>query len=347
MRLEGGMHGKDLGLGFEIIDIRRFEPRDFSNLMEEESRTWNERMRWDFAASARVITACLRDKRLSGYALVDGAKIRGYCFFFYDGEKGIVGDLFVHPELACQGHERELLEHTLETLLGTPGLRRIEAQLPHYERELIEPCFLRRGFRSFLRRFMSLRLEGHRQGAEGFRAERVGDLAQAVARNSIDIISWERSYNDDAAEMLYQSYRNHVDALINDQYASVMGATRLVENIYNNQGCGDFMARVSRMALHRPTQSLAGILTVTAVRAQTAHIPQVGVGPSFQGMGVGTAMMEAAFQDLAAEGYEQVTLTVTDENAGAVRLYQRLGFESFKTFGAFTHDSGTAIRDSR
>lgn len=346
MRLEGGMNGKDLGLGFEIIDIRRFEPRDFSNLMEAESRVWSERMRWDFTASTRVITACLRDKRLSGYALVDGAKICGYCFFFYDGEKGIVGDLFVHPELACQGHESELLEHTLETLLGTPGLRRIEAQLPHYERDGIEPCFRRRGFRSFLRRFMSLRLEGHRQGAAGFHPERAGELTQSLARDDIEITSWERRYNDDAAEMLYQAYQHHVDALINDQYASVMGATRLVENIYNNQGCGDLLARVSRMAMHRPTQRLAGILTVTAVRAHTAHIPQVGVGPSFQGMGVGTAMMEAAFQDLAAEGYEQVTLTVTDENAGAVRLYQRLGFESFKTFGAFTHDSRTGMRDS-
>ena len=92
------------------------------------------------------------------------------------------------------------------------------------------------------------------------------------------------------------------------------------------------------MAVHRPTQTLAGILTVTCVRARTAHIPQVGVGPSFQGLGVGTAMMEAAFQDLAQDGFEQVTLTVTDTNAGAVRLYQRLGFETFKTFGAFIYD---------
>ena len=52
---------------------------------------------------------------------------------------------------------------------------------------------------------------------------------------------------------------------------------------------------------------------------------------------MGTALMEAAFQDLAEEGFEQVTLTVTDANAGAVRLYQRLGFETFKTFGAFIY----------
>lgn len=319
---------------FEIIDIRRFEPKEFSNLLEAEARAWSDGMRWDFAASTRVINACLRDKRLSGYALVIERKIRGYCFFFYDGEKGIIGDLFVHPELAGLSHERELLEHTLETLLGTPGLRRIEAQLPHYEREELEPCFQPRQFQSFLRRFMSLSLEGRRR-AEGVehRSEPVPE--NPWVREEIELIPWERRFHDDAAELLYQSYRQHVDGMINDQYTSVMGATRLIENIFHNQGCGDFLTRVSRMALHRPSQQLAGILTVTSVRTHTAHIPQVGVGPSFQGLGVGTALMESAFQDLAQEGFEQVTLTVTDANAGAVRLYDRLGFTTFKTFGAF------------
>ena len=158
-------------------------------------------------------------------------------------------------------------------------------------------------------------------------------------REGIDLIPWQKRFNDDAAEMLYQAYRGHVDAFINDQYASVMGATRLIENIFHNQGCGEFLAWVSRLAVHRPTQQLAGIITVTGVRAGTAHIPQVGVGPPFQGLGVGTALMEAAFQDLGEEGFEQVTLTVTDANAGAVRLYQRLGFETFKSFGAFIYNS--------
>lgn len=323
-------------MGFEIIDIRRFEPKEFSNLIEAESRAWNDTLLWDFAASARVINACLRDRRLSGYALVDEGRIRGYCFFFYDGEKGIVGDLFVHPDLAGRGLERDLLEHALETLLGTPGLERVEAQLPHYEREELESCFLSRRFQSFLRRFMSFSLQGHRPQAGAI--PRSDPAAESPSmREDIELIPWQKRFNDDAAEMLYQAYREHVDALINDQYASVMGATRLIENIFNNQGCGEFLARVSRMAVHRPTGQLAGILTVTCVRARTAHIPQVGVGPSFQGLGVGTALMEAAFQDLAKEGYEQVTLTVTDANAGAVRLYQRLGFETFRAFGAFIY----------
>src|SRR6202007_2950595 len=135
---------------------------------------------------------------------------------------------------------------------------------------------------SYLRRFMSLSLNGHKRTAD----TKLGG-EQPWLREGIELISWDKRYHDEAAQMLFQSYRRHVDATINDQYSSVMGATRLIDNIYHNQGCGDFLARASRMAVHRSTQKLAGILTVTEVRSRTAHIPQVGVGPSFQGMGVG------------------------------------------------------------
>ena len=334
-------------MGFEIIDIRRFEARDFSYLLEAEACAWNDAMRWDFAASTRIITSCLREKRLSGYALVGQAGIRGYCFFFYDGEKGIIGDLFVHPELDGHGYERELLDHALETLLATPGLSRIEAQLPHYDTRGLGPLFLPHRFQTFLRRFMGLDLKSRRSELN---AGPCPDPAteKLWRRESIELVAWDKRLHDDAAELLYRSYRQHVDALINDQYASVMGATRLIENIFHNQGCGDFLTHVSRMAVHRPTRSLAGILSVTEVRPRTAHIPQVAVSPSCQGLGVGTALMQAAFRDLAEEGFEQITLTVTDLNAGAVRLYQRLGFETFRTFGAFIYSKeqlGTGNRE--
>jgi hypothetical protein len=36
---------------------------------------------------------------------------------------------------------------------------------------------------------------------------------------------------------------------------------------------------------------------------------------------------------------------VTDANAGAVRLYLRLGFDTFQAFGAFIYEQGSGIRD--
>ena len=323
-------------MAFEIIDIRRFEVKDFSPLLISESLAWNEKLHWDFGASLQIINACLREKRLSGYALVAENRIRGYCFFFYDGEKGLIGDLFVDPDLPRLTHAHELLEHAVETLLGTPGLRRVEAQLPHYELEELEPCFRPRQFQGYLRRFMSLPLDNRPfwVGRKG----RQPSLEESLLLSNLQVVPWDGSYDQEAAELLYYSYRRHVDADINDQYASVSGTTRLIENIVHHEGCGEFLSRISRMALHQTNRQLVGILAATNIRSHTAHIPQVAVASPYQGRGVGSLLMEAAFNDLAHEGFREVTLTVTDKNAGAARLYERAGFRTYKTFGAFVYN---------
>lgn len=319
-------------MGLEIIDIRHFAPVDFSPLLNAESKAWHDELYWDFTSSARVISNCLHEKRLSGYALISGGKIQGYCFFFYDGTKALIGDLFVDRRFQETKYTFRLLEHVTETLLGTPGLRRVEAQLPHFGFEQIEPFFGARRFQSYLRRFMLLALADRTRpfltsGPAAKGGQRVLD--------EFEIILWERKHDGDAGRLLYHTYRDHVDAVINDQYTSLNGTSRLLENIIHHQGCGEFLPRVSRVAVHRSSQKLAGILAVTAVRKHTAHIPQVAVAEEFQGCRVGTTLMEAAFGDLVKRGFQEVSLTVTDANAGAVRLYERIGFKTFRKFGAF------------
>ncbi len=146
---------------------------------------------------------------------------------------------------------------------------------------------------------------------------------------------WERKYDREAAQLLHRAYSHHIDTVINDQYGSVAGTGRLIDNIVHHRGCGEYLPRPSLVAIHRATQKLAGVLAITSVRPETAHIPQVAIANEFQGVGLGTTMMEWSFQELAEAGYREVSLTVTDLNCGAVRLYERLGFETFRVFGAF------------
>ena len=49
--------------------------------------------------------------------------------------------------------------------------------------------------------------------------------------------------------------------------------------------------------------------------------------PSHRGKGVGDALMKAALYETSGK-VEQVTLSVTASNAGAIRLYERHGFET-------------------
>ncbi|HEV2492898.1 MAG TPA: GNAT family N-acetyltransferase [Terriglobia bacterium] len=310
----------------EIVDIRHFDARDFASLLEVESNVWRSKLRWDYTSSARLISSCLEEKRLSGYALIQQDRIQGYSFFFYEDEKALIGDLFVAAEngssAVSAGPALVLVEHVIETLLATPGLRRIEGQLPHYSFEELDPCFRKHGFASYRRRFMAVPLKQ--------RPVVAGPLVNAFA-----LEPWERKHDRAVSRLVYHAYRAHVDSIINDQYSSVEGTTRLVDNIIHHHGCGEYLRENSLVAVHKPTRKLAAMLALTAVRPSTAHIPQVAVAREFQGRGLGTAMMGHAFGELAQAGYQEVSLTVTDENEGAVQLYERLGFDTFRNFGAF------------
>ena len=326
---------KESAVGSEIVDIRRFEVSAFSELLDAESHAWNEELYWDFTSSARVISNCLKEKRLSGYALVLDGIVRGYCFFFCDGEKGLMGDLFVAPAPAGLNQVLELLEHANETLLATPGLRRVEAQLPHYTFEDLKNNFTAWNYSGYRRRFMALSLPEWRSHASSGSGSSDSPRRATASMDEFWIMPCDKKYTREAAELIFGAYHNHVDAAINDQYSSLAGATRLLDNILHYQGCGEFLEQVSRVAIHRATRKLAGVLTVTAVRSDTAHIPQIAIARPLQGIGLGTALLESAFNDLAMAGYQRVSLTVTEANAGALRLYERLGFKTFRSFGAF------------
>ena len=329
----------------EVIDIRRFPAADFLPLLEAESRVWEQALRWDYFSASRLVFTCLDEKRLSGYALVNSGGIDGYGFFFYEAEKAMIGDLFVLPGEEATDRARALLECVLETLLATPGLARVEAQLPHFYQEDLDPCFRAHGFDSYLRRFMAAPLGGwrgtrHASASTSNSGATPRPMAEARLAAEFLIEPWEHRHDHQVAQLIYHTYHRHVDGLINDQYTSTEGATRLMETITHLGGCGEYLPDESCVAIHRPTRKVAALLALTAVRPRrTAHIPQVAVSPEHQGIGLGTALIERAFGRLAAKGFEEVSLTVTDRNAGAVRLYERLGFTTFKTFGAFVWNS--------
>lgn len=172
-----------------------------------------------------------------------------------------------------------------------------------------------------------------------------GSAPEALRSGEFVIEPWERRHDEQAAHLICHTYRGHVDAAINDQYASVAGAARLIENIVELRGCGEAVPRASLVAVHAPSRRLAGLVALTGVRRQTAHIPQVAVAPEFQSQGLGAALLGQAFREATRRGYHEVSLTVTDMNRQAVLFYERLGFRTFRTFGAFVWDNLERLND--
>ena len=324
----------------EVIDIRRLQADDFTPLLEAEGHSWGDHLHWDYAPAARVIRACLADKRLNGYALVNGRRVDGYSFYVCEGDKGLIGDCYFADPTTRSDDVARLLTHVLETLMAWPGIQRIEAQLPHFSAEALEPCFGRHGFRTYIRRFMLLNLDGRH-------VENVGSAAASgvLRLGEFQIEPWERRHDQRAAHLICHTYRGHVDAAINDQYASSLGASRLIENIAELRGCGEPVPHASLIAVHAATRKLAGLVALTGVRRQTAHIPQVAVAPEFQSRGLGALLLGLAFREAVRHNYREVSLTVTDLNRQAVQFYERLGFRTFHTFGAFVWNSSEAPND--
>ena len=60
-------------------------------------------------------------------------------------------------------------------------------------------------------------------------------------------------------------------------------------------------------------------------------IQNLGVVPSYRGLGLGRALIRQALAGFRGAGVTRVYLEVTAENAQAIRLYREAGFRRSKT----------------
>jgi ribosomal-protein-alanine N-acetyltransferase len=75
-----------------------------------------------------------------------------------------------------------------------------------------------------------------------------------------------------------------------------------------------------------------------------AEIESLGVRPRYRGRGVATRLVRASLKKVRRRGARVVWLMVRRENAAAVALYRKLGFERTATVPDYYEDGGTAWR---
>lgn len=309
----------------EILDLRHFTSADLRPLLEEESRVWAEQLCWDYSGSAEMILRYMDAKFLPGYAAVSRGKVFGYSFFVYESSKGVIGDLFVRGGdngSDRQEVERRLLTHVIETLQQSPGIHRVEAQLLAHEAGVAAPPFLSQGFSRHARLFMAVPLaNSHFE-------------ATAVAPE-LELRRWCEQDYQASAGLITSAYKNHVDSEINDQYRTLSGSLRFLNNIVRFPGCGTFDPESSFVVVDRRNSSLVGAILCSRVRYDTGHVTQICVVPERRGHGLGKALLAATARNLSQRKFSGLSLTVTEANTPAVDLYERLGFARKRVFDAF------------
>ena len=96
------------------------------------------------------------------------------------------------------------------------------------------------------------------------------------------------------------------------------------------------VALFSRFTPVRALRMLGNLLLLSeGVGPHEFIVETLAVDPSFRGLGVGTALMHEAEAKARALGKRTMSLGVITENHGAIRLYERLGYTTTKTWDSF------------
>lgn len=309
----------------EVLDLRHFSSIDLRPMLQDEIQMWSRLLSWDYSGSVEMILRYVDSRILPGYAAVERGRILGYAFFVYEGNKGVIGDLYVtdgRDDDERRAIESRLLDHVVETLQQSPGIHRIEAQLLAHETGAFAELFGEQGFKQHPRLFMVLPLNQPAKMKTSFPAD-------------IEVRRWADQDYQAAAALITAAYREHVDADINDQYRSLSGSLRFLNNIVRFPGCGMFDPESSFVAWHKPTRSLAAVILCSRVRNDVGHITQICVLPEHRSHGIGEALLGTTVNNLRQRNFQLLSLTVTQDNEHAVKLYRRFGFDTTRIFDAF------------
>ena len=305
-----------------LVDLRHLRSGDLDAILDEETRLWNDTLDWDFRASANLVRRFLDMQALSGYALIANSQAVGYCYYVCEEKKGLIGDLYLMQDFVSAEREQVLLGAVVDTLARTPYVQRIESQLMMLRntRALVLPQ--RQHLHAYVRVFMEASLD--------LTAELPGKSSAYTGL----IEGWTERKQDDSALLISTAYQGHVDAEINDQYRSPVGARKFLTNIIQFPGCGSFFQPASFVAVDPSSRKLSGLCLGSLVHADVGHITQVCVSKGARGTGLGYELIRRSLQSFAVHGCRKVSLTVTATNRHAIALYERMGFRRTRDFTA-------------
>lgn len=155
-------------------------------------------------------------------------------------------------------------------------------------------------------------------------------------------LAWRNGLSDAHAEVKFQSFQHEVDANVFPCFSSRSSCQRLMRDISRREG---FLPQATWLILPPDQEDEFGCGTIQGIATdlEAGNIQNLGVTPQHRGLGLGTALLAKALEGFAQVGLKTAVLEVTSDNFGAVRLYQRLGWEIvkvvYKTAEVSTHEA--------
>ena len=321
------------GASFEILDLRHFAAPVLRPVLEAEGEVWKRRLHWDYHVSANLLMQYLDSHMLPGYAALEAGQVTGYVFCVYEETKAVIGGVYALPgphtdDRSASEIEETLLLHLIELLVNSPQVDRVESQLLLHSSGTHAGVFLDASFQIYRRLFMMRKLEGH-YPASG-----------VSLPHGLELRPWREEDLNLAGRLIFSAYHGHPDSVVNDQYRSVHGSMRFLNNIVRFSGCGAFSSQVSHVIQDRASRELVALVLASRVSPESGHITQLCVHPEFRRRGLARMLLTLAASCFLRQGVTEISLTVTEANTEAIDLYHAEGYDCAHIFDAAVWQRG-------
>ncbi len=144
--------------------------------------------------------------------------------------------------------------------------------------------------------------------------------------------AWDDSLLKAHAKTKYRCFRHELDASVFPSLGHLDGCLRLMRQITRQEG---FLHHATWLLEHDDPANhrweFCGTIQGLRTRADIGSVQNVGIVPEHRGRGLGTMLLRKSLEGFREAGMKRVSLEVTAKNAGARRLYRRLGFRSVRT----------------
>jgi len=158
-----------------------------------------------------------------------------------------------------------------------------------------------------------------------------GRAFPADAPRGYRFLAWDPTLLEAFAEAKYFSFRNEIDANVFPCLGERAGCRRLMGEISRKAG---FLPKATWLAVYQPNdrgREYCGTIQGVRDRWGKGLIQNLAVRPGHRDAGLGSSLLFRSLEGFRSIGVARVSLEVTAQNDGAIRLYRRHGFTTVKT----------------
>lgn len=286
-----------------IEDWRQSADAEVGQLLAEEAARWASRLSWDSSSALSITESARRSGVLPGFVARESGLLVGWTYFLVHDGIVRIGSL--------AGGRSDIVRALLDAVIESPEAsiaRRLQC-FSFPDGGAVAAALSRRRFA--LERYLYLQ---------------VTDTSPCPPDARVPLRPWRGSDLPDATRLAARAYAGSVSAACFSPNGRLDEWAAYLSSLQATTVLGAFDDECSLVAVDPQGSAPVGMVLVTWVDAETAHVAQLAVDPAQRGRGVATALLDGAISAARDRGAARVTLLVAESNTPAQRLYRGRGF---------------------